>query len=305
MHRRDFVKLGTQAGMALLLSQYSNPLYAGKGLLHFDKQLGLIDAIRSNASTLGLKLNEGFYKTWQQNVANFMYYLYVAMPDKLEKPAEVDDYIYIGTNEYAATQKARIYIDKGYHTLIYKTAGSSSTDLTTILLSYPMETIAFIAFHEATHQHIRSHKVYMPYVFEEACCDVIGNYATIALAKENKHLHTHRAKKLTTSMEAIDKCIIEYREKFEKREYISAQMLYEDCSAKLKKLLPRKDKFFEDRYIYEVNNAYFLRYRNYTENYFLLKDVLMKKGLTDFVSFISTLPPNETLAKEQLIAACK
>ena len=67
----------------------------------------------------------------------------------------------------------------------------------------------------------------------------------------------------------------------------------------LSDFLKNADQFKIDRYDYPVNNAYFLRYQSYCENYFKLKLLyLYFEDIIEFLDFIITLPNDKELAIE-------
>ena len=253
-----------------------------------------------------------------------MYYLYISFPDKISAPGNEGIGLYDDETPIVAINdeinlpvfghdeiiniinKQKIYDDLGYHTMLYRTAGRSDARLSNVLLNYPMETISITAFNEATHRHIHSFTTHMPYIFEEACADVVGNHATVEFAKNNNGFFSlHSAKNQLQCMENIDKCINSYSAKYEMHEYILQDYIYKNCHEEILEYLPKNNRFFWDRYDYYVNNAYFLRFRDYTFFYFLLNKALHKMGLKEFISFIKLIPPNAQDAEELLKVVCR
>ncbi|WP_405207163.1 hypothetical protein [Aquimarina sp. LLG6339-5] len=174
------------------------------------------------------------------------------------------------------------------NSLLYETYGTSGTQLSKHLLSYSDESIAFIAFHEATHQHIRS-KAKIPYSIVESVCDVVGNYGTLNLFSENKKFSKRKAKKQIQQIESIA---------FKINRLINNTELELDNSKltkEIEKLNKKKNKFKIERYDYEINNAYLIRNKSYTQYYFKLKSLFTLIGdLKEFIEFINNLPKNES-----------
>jgi len=319
MDRRRFIQLAGKAGFVLLLLRRPESLFAlPPDNAAYKKQLELIQRIREMADMLGMNIGNDFYSKWNEEKNSFYYCLYVSMPDKINMPTFDENGQLITNNEMGVIcssyndalsyliELQKKYEVRGSHTMLYKTAGVANTRLNTILLNYPLETISFIAFHEATHRHIRSWANYMPYIFEEACADVIGTHATIELAKQYpNYFSLQTAKNQLECMEEIDNCIISATKKYENKDFESPEKLYTNCHDEILKHFPKNNQFFIDRYDYAINNAYFLRYKNYTHYYFLLNKALHKMGLNEFIPFINLLPTDEQHVKELLEIVCR
>ncbi|MBI3233416.1 MAG: hypothetical protein HYZ42_05140, partial [Bacteroidetes bacterium] len=148
------------------------------------KKLELIRDIEQYAKvTLKLKLKPDFYTLWEKQ-DSMTVYLYVSRTDSVLPIKGLSTYIYFGTNYKAADSAKHRYDSMKYETVLYKTAGNSGCRLTTRFLQYPPHALAFICFHELYHRHKQASKSKLPYSFEEATCDVLGNYATLDFFKE-------------------------------------------------------------------------------------------------------------------------
>ena len=217
------------------------------------------------------------------------YYLYVSEKDTLMSALNHRKSFIIFGHNFNKAKKEKEYYDKlDYSTLLYETYGTSVTQLSNHLLSYSNESIAFIAFHEATHQHINK-KAKIPYSLVESVCDIVGNYGTLNLFSENKKLSKRKAKKQIKQIEGIA---------FEINRLINNTELELDKSKltkEIEKLNKKKNKFKIERYDYEINNAYLIRNKSYTQYYFKLKNLLALIGdLKEFMEFINNLPRNES-----------
>jgi len=262
-------------------------------LIHFqtfsqnfsDLKLELIENVKEYCtSELNMNISPHFYTLWSDR-EDPNYYLFVSRKDTLISGYEKSPYRSFGHSFNDAKTEKDKFDQLGYSTLLYQTYGNTATRLSKHLLSYSNESIAFIAFHEATHQHIARNSM-IPYSIIEAVCDVVGNYATLNLFTKNKQQSKRKTKKQIVQIESIA---------LEINKLINKQTIdYSILSRKISTLKKTKDKFKIERYDYEINNAYLLRNKNYTINYFELKKVLTLTGdLKTFLEFIIDLPYDE------------
>ncbi|MFN0200061.1 MAG: hypothetical protein ACKVTZ_00990 [Bacteroidia bacterium] len=241
---------------------------------------------------LGLQVGDNFYQEWaEDNKLNC--FLYVSLPDKIASPPNFPDYLYFARDESAAQQKQAELREMGYHTLLYKTAGTSQTELSNELLSYSYEALAFVVLHEAFHAHLENLGHEIPYEIEEAFADVIGNWGAIAFAQTTGHLDENKAIAHKNLNERIYKCIIHSKEKIQYNNLLLSAEVTQTCENQLGELLKEGSVFHKNRYLYTVNNAYFLRNQFYTDYYFQLYCFFRnKKSLTQTIPLISELPKN-------------
>ena len=239
---------------------------------------------------IGYKTESSFYKKWQEN-DNYYFYIYCSYADSIVNPME-GPYHYVGTDEAEANKIKLKYDSTGYQTMLYKTAATSAAKLNKQLLSYPYETICFIVLHEAFHQHALATGRKLPYEMEEAACDVLGNYVTQILDKRFQQYSKKQAKNVLTLHENLYATINKYDSLVTSMKGNIPQSLYTFCYADIQKLLKKGSNFQRDRFSYPINNAYFVRYRSYASNYFLLKKLYLKlndpKKFIDFMSNLST-----------------
>lgn len=223
---------------------------------------------------LGFQTDSSFYKQWQEN-DNYYFYIYCSYPDSISNPLNAA-YDYIGTDEKKSQERKLYYDSLGYQTLVYKTAGTSAGRLNKQLISYPYETIAFIVLHEAFHQHALSTGRQLPYEMEEAACDVLGNYLTQMLEKRFTQYSKKQSKNLVKLHEDLYAAINKYDSLITMMKGNVPQGLYTFCYDDIQALLKKGSNFQRDRFSYPVNNAFFVRYRFYAANYFLLKNLYLK-----------------------------
>ncbi|MCB9222226.1 MAG: hypothetical protein H6615_10425 [Ignavibacteria bacterium] len=248
-------------------------------------ELALIENIKKWCRVeYGMDLSNNFYSKWSHNDNPFLY-LYVSDKDSVA-------WVYPKINDPSNLLRIKDSLDRiGYHTLLYKTYGTSETLLTKHLLCFPIESILFIVFHEATHQVInKTSKI--PYVFEEALCDLVGNYASIEYSRKFLTEDTSKVIKHIQYIEMVGKeinfCINQYQNSNGELDINKLNSIIDNIKNSNVSL------FLSERYDYTINNAYLLRYNNYSKHYFLLKDLLIKLGgINNVLNFIRNLPDNE------------
>ena len=249
-------------------------------------KLKLIESVKAYCiDELNMTISKEYYTNWA-NSEKPNYYLYVSRKDSIinglegQRPFKT----FRHRLEDAKIKKEK-YDALGYSTLLYKTYGTAATKLSKHLLSYSNESIAFIAFHEATHQHIAKHGS-IPYSLIEATCDLVGNYGALKLSDKNKELSNNKTQKLVKDIESISLKVNNLITK------ITTD--YSAINNDINKLKKGTNKFTIERYNYNVNNAYLLRNRSYTIHYFKLKKILMQtNNLKTFLQFVTHLPNDE------------
>lgn len=269
--------------------------------LYFIKQLSAF--IKND---FGLEPGEKFYTTFQLEDKP-LYYVYYSSPDSVYCSSSGYQYRIFGTDEEAAIECQKEFNQKGFHTMLYHTAGASSAQLNSLLISYRYETIAFILFHEAMHRHLVSKNAKVPYEIVEAVCDILGNHGPISASKKLKKI----AKRTTTKQLKINEKIYSVVNKYDAclkqiREKNSRDSIFNLCANEIRELLLNGDDFQNDRFNYSVNNAYFIRIRDYAKNYFLLRDVYLKlNNPKDFLDFIVGLPEEKSEVIKSLLEKSK
>lgn len=252
-------------------------------------KLELIENIKGFCiNDLNMELSEHFYSNWAKSEKP-NYYLYVSKKDTLMSALNQQSSFISFGHDFNKAQKGKDYYDQlDYSTLIYETYGTAATQLSNHLLSYSDESIAFIAFHEATHQHIRN-KAKIPYSIVESVCDVVGNYGTLSLFSEYKKFSKRKANK---QIQQIENLAFDINRLINNTE---PGLVKSKLTKEIQKLNKKKNKFKIERYDYEINNAYLIRNKSYTQYYFKLKNLLtLMGGLKEFIEFINNLPKNES-----------
>lgn len=245
---------------------------------------------------IGVELTGDLYTQWVKEEKPYIY-LYVSLPDKVQQPVELTSpFIFFGADEIAANEKALELQLSGYHTFCYKTYANSSARLSTRLLSYPREAISFIVFHEFIHNYIEQQFVKIPYEFNEALCDVVGNYGTLKYSQSTQNVNLMATENQIRTNEKIYMCLNTIILKLNKNSYKvnnpkKVLALNESCNKIIHDILKKCNAFQKDRFDFTVNNAYLLKNEYYCKNYFLLKKVLLKqKSIKDFLELMKTLP---------------
>ena len=235
-----------------------------------------------------MDISKYFYSNWAKSKKP-NYYLYVSEKDTLMSALNKQkSFISFGHNFKKAKKAKRYYNRLNYSTLLYKTYGTSASQLSNHLLSYSKESIAFIAFHEATHQHINK-KANLPYSIVESVCDIVGNYGTVNLFSDNEKFNTRKAKK---QIEQIENIVLEINKLINN---IELKLDKAKLTKEIQKLNKKENRFKIERYNYKINNAYLIRNRSYTKYYFKLKNLLTLVGdLQVFIELITNLPKNES-----------
>lgn len=263
-----------------------------KDSLEFERELELVDKVRDYCKwELGMELPADFYRKWSPDT-NAYFYVYVSENNRVKNALPFGAFNYFGKDSLKAAGFISKMDSSGYHTLLYRTYGNTGTELSRHLLSYSEESIAFIVFHEATHLYLRAHAK-LPYVFEEATCDLVGNYATKAFFHTRSFYELEKADQQIELIEKIDELINQCLLAAEDST-ITGNVMPETENT-IKEMLVLADRFEQDRYAYVVNNAFLLRNKSYTQYYFVLKNKLEKSaGIKDFLESMVLLSGSET-----------
>lgn len=217
-------------------------------------------------------------------VDSVFYYVYVSKRDKVAKVLN-GDYAFFNHNAVSAHRFADSLQKAGYDVLVYHTAGNSAAKLTRRMMEYPATSLGFIVLHESIHVHRSRSKSKLPYIFEEALCDLTAN---LFLEQAIQAPVAAYVKKHEAIYEVINKTL-------------AGKLDTATCRKTVLELCKNADEFFQDRYVYAVNNAYLLRFRSYTQYYFLLKALYIKTNNRDlFYQRIFALKGSEKQVVKQL-----
>lgn len=251
------------------------------------EKIQLIQQLKTFLRTeIKLNLNNDFYDNWD-NRTTMNYLLYISSSQSV-KSINNRPFIFFGDDEKGALKEKANYDSLGYQTLLYKTNNTISTKLSNSLLNFPSESIVFIVIHEAVHQHLKGKSV--PYIIEEAACDLIANYASIAFIEKNYSSLYKRAKKQKKLNEKFYKNINDAQKLADIALYTHKEQIYHSADKKIKNLIKRGNDLHRDRFNYGVNNAFFVRYENYSKNYFVLKQKFIDlKSFQKFMEYIEQM----------------
>jgi hypothetical protein len=241
-------------------------------------------------SYLKLEIGNDFYaltdttgKTLDFSSTGLHYYVYASYKNEMKSVFGDAAFNYFGHNDSAANVFADSLKNSGYDIMVYKTTGTSGAQFNKNMLDYEPGTVAFIMLHEGFHRHRQNTKSKLPYIFEEAVCDLTGNmFCKVCVIPE---YGTRNVKQFIAVNEKIYAVI---------NKAIDATLSQKKCSKKIRKFLKKGNVFQHDRYDYEVNNAYLLRYTSYCKYYFALKEAFKRcKEPTDFYDAITKFEGSE------------
>jgi predicted aminopeptidase len=268
------------------------PAYAS-----YAHQLRLIDSLRQFCTDeLKLNIGDSFYTTWKESSDSMFVYLYVSRADTIALPDMVSTMIWAFEREDSAITKSNELRMQGYHTLVYKTAGTSGAFLNHKLLSYPDEAIAFIVFHEAVHRHVGQ---MIDYNYIEALCDAVATRAAVQFAAKTGRLAMPEVVKQKNTLEEAYRFLNAKRVELDKLRATKNKKVFDGCQTKIKRLLKEANPFLRDRMIYPVNNAYFIRVQPYAIHYFEMYDGLGES--IDITNATTGLPGAEQLKPQNEI----
>lgn len=275
-------------------------VYVGAFSSGSDSLLYIDEVKRFAYNEIGYNLNGDFFNKWTNEEKPYIY-LYVSLSDSIKRPTEFNyPYIFCGTDEDQANIEETKFTQRGYHTFCYKTNANSAALLNKRLLSYSKDAIAFIIFHELTHHYLDRKNIKIPYEFNEALCDVVGNYGALNYSMSTQNLDLASVKNQIKSNEKIYKCLNEAISNINKNPKKTI-VLNAKCQAAINDILKNANLFQKDRFDYHVNNAYLLKNEYYCKHYFLLKKVFLKlKTLKAFLELMKTLPENSSDCEKYL-----
>ncbi len=232
-----------------------------------------------------IKLNipEDIYTKWdKEDKQNFL--LYISAKNSIQEVAS-RPFIFFGQDHKGAIQSQKHYDSLGYSTLLYNTGAYISTDLSNSLLAFPTESLVFIVIHESMHTHLKGKNI--PYVIEEASCDLMANYASLKFFEKYYIKEISKVKKQTKLNEKLIRNINDGQKLAEVALLQHKDAIYNVTDKKIKNLIKRGNSLHKERFNYSVNNAFFVRYQNYTKNYFALKSKFLEsKNFDDFLKFV-------------------
>jgi len=231
---------------------------------------------------VGFELKGNFYTEWKKK--DGPYIILFASPINRVKSSRYNNNR--GRTEDFEHQNEMEYNEKYFSFFNYKTYGEASCELSTGLVSYNKEEQCFTVFHELMHNLSRQLHLSLPYDYEEALADVIGNYGSVLFARLTNKVDSVIVMKQIKINEELYKGFNYYIEMINNNPDNYKFYLY-SCQALVNTLLETAGTFQHDRFNYEVNTAYLLKNSNYCKQYFYLKDMLLKqKSIFDFLELI-------------------
>ncbi len=232
-------------------------------LSNTDLKLQLVKEVRGYLiDSLKLNVGEKFYTEFVDTDSMF-YYVYVSQKDSVKKVTH-DAYIYFGNYPTNAQLKADSFTQIGFDVMVYKTAGTSSAFLNKRLLQYDDLSLTFILIHEAIHRHKYNTGSKILYEYEEALCDVVANAYCGWMSHSSVKNYVDFVYRNEKIYQLINECA----------EFKITQL---DAEKKIVKQLKQGTLFQNDRFNYPINNAFLLRYLNYSKHYFELAKWFVKK----------------------------
>jgi hypothetical protein len=234
-----------------------------------------------------------FYTAWSDSEKPY-YYLYCCDSDRVAQPAYFNaDFAYFGNDSLMAVLAEKNLDSLGYHAFCYRSYANSLARLNYRFLSYSNAALTFIILHEFTHYYLRIKKSKIPYEFNEAVSDVIGNYGTLEFAKLNFGLNIDSVQYQIETNENIYKVINETIDRI-KANPAKTKKANSRCSRRLASILLKCNSFQKDRFSYNVNNGFLLKNKNYSHYYFLLKEVYLSQGSINKLFHILLTMPDRT-----------
>jgi len=249
---------------------------------------------------IGINLKSDLYTAYDSSNLP-MYYVYISRADRIAKPDELNSFfIYCGHSETHALSIDSFYSSKGCQAFCYHAYANSSTVINERFMSYPEEARVFIMIHELMHNYIEEMKLKIPYEFNEALSDVVGNFGAMKYARETNKLTNASWELQTTLNEKVYSCLNKFIRKINRRPARQAKY-FKSCREKLNTQLKNGNTFQRDRFNYDVNNAFLLKNSFYSKNYFLLKKVMIRQGtILKFLEVIKGMPSDKDAATRYL-----
>lgn len=247
---------------------------------------------------LKLVVGDSFFTRMQSPAGAKLQYLYVSEPNRVKPVGPV--YRFFGTDSLKARDSAQAWQKRGYPTMLYQTAGTSSAKLNQRLLSYPAPSAGFVVLHEAFHRHAKSLNLGLPYELEEAACDLLGNYGLLLFALETRRLDSNEVMRQNVLHESLYDVLNKYYILLN-NDPAEEAALFRQAEREIQGYLKLGTAFHRDRFDYPVNRAYLLRYLDYMKNYDRLKLVLTRLGdIPPFLRFMEELPKDRDQALQRI-----
>jgi hypothetical protein len=163
----------------------------------------------------------------------------------------------------------------GLDTMLY-TVHASNRGLSKSLLDFSPEGIVQVLFHEIFHGHLKEKSPYTLIKDEESLADAMGYLCGIEFSKLNGQLDTDSLVKSENTFEKVSLFLKQCIDRVKRGEI--SEEFYTTSGKTLRKFLPDFDDYQRQRFDYEFNNAFLVRYRDYCYNYPESKKLVLQYG---------------------------
>ncbi|MBK9283874.1 MAG: hypothetical protein IPM51_06080 [Sphingobacteriaceae bacterium] len=229
------------------------------------------------------KLNDSLYTKWSAQKNAPFCYVYVSKKNQVQNVFSAA-FIYCGTDSSKSFSTSKSYEKIGYSTFNYKTFGTSEALITENLMSFPSESASFIVMHELTHNYIKDNQLKIPYVLNEAMCEVLGIYfcGEFFSIKQNQY-NINKFKSDTMALKQIYRLINSTVLKIN-ADSMHCNQYCEQAEKEINKITVNLDQFYKGRFNYPVNTAYLLKNQNYSTYFFDIEKLfLSNKNFSNFI----------------------
>ncbi len=254
-----------------------------------EKRIEEVNRIKRFGSDLGIDFGDGF-ETVDLSRGKWFYWVYTSRKDRIETVLKNGEPSEQFESRAAAKRYETAMLKKGFDTLTFNAAlygGSNVRDgcpITRGLLSRPICYQAYSVLHEGFHNHVSVNNVVIDYTLEEAVADYVGfegarlyceiyHHGSLRWLEsdlEDRNRFTAFVNKYYASLE---KC---YRgEGIGGRRILRNARRAAKKSGKHGKTIKKNSK--------KINNAFFLRYIDYTRHDGLVRDAFKRFSIWQFL----------------------
>ena len=218
---------------------------------------------------------ESDFEPWNIFDVKEKYYLYASEKNFIQVPENFGwnsqgvkyPFEYFGTDFEKAKKRESVF-KRNFSTLLFS-AKATSEGLSKDMLKYSLEKIGCIVIHESVHNYIREKNKILNYDIEEAFSNLVSFLGSIEFSKKFGILNTDTLYRYEQETETFSKTIIEgincFQEIKEKEKYFKL------FRKKLKKVI--LTDFYGHILNYNINSAFFVRYKGYFQQYPELKEM--------------------------------
>lgn len=265
------------------------------------KDVAFFDKLKKFFSKeIRFELKDDLYSKYM-NIPDTDYLIIISLPDKVEMPEQYKPgvfekrnyldrpYLFCGKDKDNFKKIESECIEKGYHTSCCNSTLSSKAYITEELTSLSEENKVHVVFHELMHNYIRQKKIRLQYNYEEALCEVIGNYFTLKFSMTNNDIDTEIVKKEISKCENFYQCINYYVSEINNG-HKNVDSLNNECEKEIASIFENTDFSEKMKCGDYANNAYLLFLNSYSEKYFVLKKMYLEQPtVTEFIDKIPVI----------------